>query len=50
MFTLGEGAISWKPAKQTCIAHSTMEAEFIALDLACQEVERMINILADMPL
>ncbi|KAL0342876.1 UNVERIFIED_CONTAM: Retrovirus-related Pol polyprotein from transposon RE2 [Sesamum angustifolium] len=30
----GGGAISWKSAKQTCIAHSTMESEFIALELA----------------
>ncbi|RYE20331.1 MAG: hypothetical protein EOP45_11235, partial [Sphingobacteriaceae bacterium] len=30
MFLLAEGAISWKSAKQTVIAASTMEAEFVA--------------------
>ncbi|XP_068647065.1 secreted RxLR effector protein 161-like [Aristolochia californica] len=30
IFMLGEGAISWKSAKQTLIASSTMAAEFIA--------------------
>ncbi|KAL0436495.1 UNVERIFIED_CONTAM: Retrovirus-related Pol polyprotein from transposon TNT 1-94 [Sesamum radiatum] len=39
VFTLGGGAISWKSAKQTCIARSTMESEFIALELAGQEAE-----------
>ena len=34
VFTLGAGAISWKSSKQTCIVHSTMESEFIALELA----------------
>ena len=32
VFTIGGGAISRKSSKQTCIAHSTMESEFIALD------------------
>ncbi|KAA0054519.1 ty1-copia retrotransposon protein [Cucumis melo var. makuwa] len=34
VFLLEGGAISWKSAKQTCIARSTMESEFIALELA----------------
>jgi len=34
VFTLGGGTISWKSAKQTRIAYSTMESEFIALELA----------------
>ena len=50
MFTLGVGAISWKSSKQTCITHSSIESEFIALELAGQEVEWMRNLLADMPL
>ena len=29
LFLLGEGAISWKSAKQSVIASSTMEAEFV---------------------
>jgi hypothetical protein len=31
VFTLGGGAVSWASKKQTCISHSTMESEFIAL-------------------
>ncbi|XP_075088082.1 secreted RxLR effector protein 161-like [Nicotiana tabacum] len=50
VFTLGAGAISWKSSKQTCIARSTMESEFIALELAGQEVEWLRNLLADVPL
>ena len=38
-FYLGAGSISWKSSKHTCIAHSTMELEFIALELAGQEAE-----------
>ncbi|XP_074301242.1 secreted RxLR effector protein 161-like [Silene latifolia] len=50
VFTLGGGAISWKSAKQTCIASSTMESEFIALELAGQEADWLRNLLADVPL
>lgn len=50
VFTLGGCAISWKSSKQTCIARSTMEAEFIALELAGQEAEWLKNLLADIPL
>ena len=32
VFTLGGAAVSWKSSKQTVIAKSTMEFEFIALD------------------
>ena len=34
VFTLGGATVSWKSTKQTCIARSTMESEFIALDKA----------------
>ncbi|XP_060210825.1 secreted RxLR effector protein 161-like [Lycium barbarum] len=37
VFTLGGGAISWKSAKQTIIARSTMESKFVALELAGSE-------------
>lgn len=50
VFTLGGGAISWKSAKQTCIARSTMESEFIALELAGQEAEWLKGLLTDIPL
>ncbi|XP_074289349.1 secreted RxLR effector protein 161-like [Silene latifolia] len=39
VFTLGGGVISWKYAKQTCIARSTMESEFIVIELAGQEAD-----------
>ena len=39
IFTIGGGAISLKSFKQTCIACSTMESEFIALDKAGEEAE-----------
>lgn len=39
VFTFGGAAISWKSSKQTCIARSTMESEFIALDKSGKEVE-----------
>ena len=39
VFILDGGAVSWKSSKQTCIARSTMESEFIALDKAGEEAE-----------
>ena len=39
VFTLSEETVSWKSSKQTCIARSTMEYEFIALDKAGEEAE-----------
>ena len=39
LFTLGGGVVSWKSFKKTCIARSTMEYEFIALDKAGEEAE-----------
>ncbi|GJR66370.1 retrovirus-related pol polyprotein from transposon TNT 1-94 [Tanacetum coccineum] len=39
VFTLGGAAISWKSSKQTVIAKSTMESEFIALDKCGEEAE-----------
>jgi len=50
VFTMGGGAISWKSSKQTCIARSTMESEFIALELASQEAEWLRDLLADLPM
>ena len=45
IFTLGGGAISWASKKQTCISHSTMESEFIALVAIGQEVKWLSNML-----
>uniref|UniRef100_A0A2N9EVE4 Reverse transcriptase Ty1/copia-type domain-containing protein n=1 Tax=Fagus sylvatica TaxID=28930 RepID=A0A2N9EVE4_FAGSY len=45
VFTLGGAAVSWKSSKQTCIARSTMESEFIALDKAGEEAEWLRHFL-----
>ena len=37
VFTLSGAVVSWKSSKQTCIARSTMESKFIALDKAGEE-------------
>ncbi|KAL6286505.1 hypothetical protein ACE6H2_010895 [Prunus campanulata] len=50
VFTLGSAAVSWKSSKQTCIARSTMESEFVALDKAAEEAEWLRNFLEDIPL
>ena len=42
--------MSLKSSKQTCIARSTMESEFIALDKAGEEAEWLRNFLEDIPL
>ena len=49
VFILGGGAVSWKSSKQTSIARSTMESEFIALDKAGEEAEWLRNFLEDIP-
>uniref|UniRef100_A0A2N9FGI1 Retrotransposon Copia-like N-terminal domain-containing protein n=1 Tax=Fagus sylvatica TaxID=28930 RepID=A0A2N9FGI1_FAGSY len=50
VFTLGGAAVSWKSSKQTCIARSTMESEFIALDKAGEEAKWLRHFLEDMPM
>ena len=50
IFLLKGGAISWKSAKQTCIARSTMEFEFIALELARLDVTWIKSLLVDVSL
>ncbi|XP_070026089.1 secreted RxLR effector protein 161-like [Nicotiana sylvestris] len=49
VFTIGGGSVSWKSSKQTCIACSTMEVEFIDLNKAGEEVEWLRNFLEDIP-
>ena len=39
MFTLGDGAISWRSVKKSCIADSTIEAEYVA---ACEAVKEVV--------
>jgi hypothetical protein len=50
VFTIGGGAVTSRSAKQTIIAKSTMESEFIALELAGSEAEWLKNLLAEIPL
>ena len=49
IYTLGGATVSWKFSKQTCIAQSTMELEFIPLDKAAEEAEWLRNFLKDIP-
>ncbi|RVW98791.1 Retrovirus-related Pol polyprotein from transposon TNT 1-94 [Vitis vinifera] len=49
VFTLGGGAVSWGSKKQTCISHSTMEAEFIALAANGKEAEWLRDLMMDIP-
>lgn len=49
-FTLGEAAVSWKSSKQTMNTRSTMEAEFVALDKAAEEIEWLKSFLEGIPL
>ena len=50
IFTIAGEAISWASKKQTCIAHSTMESEFIALAAAGKEAEWIRNLLLEIEL
>ncbi|GJS09109.1 retrovirus-related pol polyprotein from transposon TNT 1-94 [Tanacetum coccineum] len=50
IFTLGGRVVCWGSKKQTCITHSTMEAEFLALALAGKEAEWLRNMLLDIEL
>ena len=50
IFTLGGGGVAWKSSKQTLIANSTMESEFIALESTGKEVEWLRNFLSEIPL
>ena len=48
VFTLGGGAVSWRSAKQRCIADSTMEAEYVAASEAAKEAVWFKNYLMDL--
>ncbi|KAJ0103353.1 hypothetical protein Patl1_05515 [Pistacia atlantica] len=49
VFTLGGATVSWKSSKQTVIARSTMEFEFIALDKCGEGAEWLRQFLEDIP-
>jgi len=50
VFILGGGTITWRSARQTIISRSTMESEFVALEMAGSEAEWLKNFLANIPL
>ena len=43
VFTLGGGDVAWKSSKQTPIATSTMESEFISIESAGKEAKWLRN-------
>lgn len=47
-FKLGSGLISWRTNKQTCVALSTAEAEYVALAAASQEGVWLKHLLANL--
>nr|GEU47561.1 retrotransposon protein, putative, Ty1-copia subclass [Tanacetum cinerariifolium] len=49
VFTLERATISWKSSKQTIIAKSTMESEFITLDKCGEEAEWLRQFIEDIP-
>ena len=48
MFTLGGGAVSWRSIKQSSIADSTMEAEYIVALEATKEAVWLKFFLLDL--
>ncbi|XP_071695131.1 secreted RxLR effector protein 161-like [Rutidosis leptorrhynchoides] len=48
VFLLNKGTISWSSKKQSCIALSTMEAEFVAFSAVIQEAVWLIIILSSL--
>jgi hypothetical protein len=48
IFQIGGTAVSWRSKKQTCVALSTAEAEYIALAGAAQEAIWMRRLIADL--
>ena len=48
VFTLRGRAISWRSIKQSCIADSTMEAEYLAASKVTKEAIWLKNFLMDL--
>ena len=48
VFTLNGGAICWRSVKQTCVADSTTEAEYVAAFEAAKEAVWLKNFLMDL--
>lgn len=49
VFTLGGGAVAWSSHKQTCVAISSMEFEYVALFLAGREAIWIRRFLRHLP-
>ncbi len=47
VFLIAVGAVSWKSKKQTCVATSTCEAEYVAMCLAAKEVVWSLRLLSE---
>lgn len=47
-FQIGTGAVSWRSKKQTCVALSTAESEYMALASATQEAVWLRQLLCEM--
>ena len=48
VFTLGGGAVSWRSVKQSSIADSTIEVEYIVASEAVKEAVWLKNFLLDL--
>ncbi len=48
VFLVSGGAVSWRSKKQTCVATSTCEAEYIAMCMATKESIWLSRLLADL--
>ena len=48
LFKVGGGPVSWRSRKQTCVALSTAEAEYMSLTLAAQEAMWLNRLLAEL--
>ena len=48
VFTLGRAVVSWMSIKQSCIADSTMEAEYVAASEATKEAVWLRKLLMEL--
>ena len=48
LLKIGSGPVSWRSRKQSCVALSTAETEYVALTLAAQEAIWLNRLLAEL--